>query len=264
MNTIFDKIRSGGYYVDDKENSTDNNVVVGGRTYVCDDLDYYITMKLLELTKFKSQTPQAKPANIKAFYKKVSSGIAGETRYKIYKSIMDKSKTKKLLHKQLNSLLSAVKKLEAFIVIRAITTAKTKGHIDTVLPPINEHIHDIIENKEIFYDPHALTVAINTIKKLIKKINILSIGGVPVNKDMEAELFILEEFTTNSPNMDDIAPSINAHPTEQDYYNMMDMLHDFEFNTVYYARAVEKYHCSLITKLVVMYFVVEMAYIRVP
>lgn len=231
-----DAIKAGGYYHDD--DSTSNVFVVGGASdaslHVCDDVDFYINMKRIEVARLEAQLRENPALVNKVAYKynELFKWMEGATADTIIKHIMDRSQLKKYLLDEIIKIIDMIYKLEETINFNVLRIARTGKKINVSLPNIDLPEIDI----NVIYDPNVLYKVLISIVTYINGVNIKSLIGQSPNKIIPVL----------PPNIEDDSPAPHGYNYSATISSMKELL-KIEIGFADYVKRVEAYQCHAMT-----------------
>jgi len=237
------EIRVGGYYKD--EDSDVNVIKIGGNDspieFVCDEVGYYIMSRKMELARFELSNPNHEATNLKY---RLSFGWMIPSDYsQLYTRIIDRAIKKDYLYNQFVQLVNLIGEMEEFIITSVAAAGRAGKVINVSLPDIilMPHIDQII-----VYRPDVLMATINKIISYINRLNITSLLGEPVQKNIE----MVTPFTGIPPCMStQVISKAVVFDSAEKYLKSMHELLAHEIIVADYVQKVENYQCGVINKM---------------
>jgi hypothetical protein len=239
------EIYGGGLYSMDESNV----VTIGGsdgQECIMDNSYYYITQKKLELARFELSRPKDEQCYNKLM--DMFGDLRGINFHDLYKLLIRKTLKNNYMYKQFTQLISLIRDMEKYIITRISVAQKFKKPINVTIPSIKFPAYI---DKIILYDPHALTIAINSIVDYIINLNINSLLTEPIKDKIKP----MNEFATDKqlPNLNFATPNEFDHMPAAECIDYMHKLLDKQTIVIEYINEIEKYHCSVINHVNVIF-----------
>lgn len=247
------EIRGGNWYVDDTDDTatdtknviyyrpefTKNKKIINGgsettdlKPVVCDDMQFYITSRMMSLARFELSKPDDEAIGRKSAI--MFKDIVGKNKSDIVIHLIDNAMPKHI-YKQFVQLINIIGDMEDIIVIKL----RTMKQINISLPDI--FLLPYID-RLIVYRPDVLCDTINAVTVYMNKLNVNSMLSEPIKTPISS----VDRFEAAEPTS---AVGSELPKTIEEMHEMLNA----ELEVAKYLVKVEAYQCKVINHMGLIY-----------
>lgn len=198
--------------------------------YVCDDSNYYINLRRIELAHFEATKPS--PAQVVAKFHTMFGYMINPKRVAAYKHIITQSQTKDLLYRQILRLADMINRLNELLVIKVMQAAAEgrSAALSVSLPDI-----DIIPSidRGIIYDTLLMDAVVDSLLQYMRELDVRPLLRSPLEPENWEPLDRGPRYKSGIEESMDVRTKTIEN---------MHKLLDAEEHIVAQVRNIEKYH----------------------
>ena len=207
-------------------------VKVGGIDFVCDNVSFYMSLRIMDLARFKLSKPTLDDCIKKA--NKFFIDTVDKSAEEIYNNIILNCDQ---FAKQIKSCIKIIDEFEKNL----IKALETNTNINIAVTDLNI----ITDTKLLTLRPDALYSSVNGIVDYVNSINV---DDISISAGEKISIEHIEPFNAVQPGWAETIQGPSGE-TPYDYLNDMKRVLDEEMEIAKYAKRVEEYHVLAIKKI---------------
>ncbi len=199
----------------------------------CDGMAYYMTVREMELARFRVSNPTVEQAN--AFFKKYHDELSGKSYGQVYMSLVGKLSPVKFIFSDFSAITELVAVIEGKVALRVGTAQMCDLNLS--LPDINIY-QELVEAATAA--PSVLLKLANEFISYCNKLNV----NILLDKPSVSEFKLIMAKPPSMLDMSQVIPHLPADGLQSQISSVKKLL-KYEMEIVRYLMKVEEYQCNI-------------------